>query len=98
MSIKVYGVSDDLIEIEGDIREEFPDDKALLIFSNGVVLSIEYGLSGIWRINQMSGPTYAVNIQRTDNEGDDYSDVANILGNIEWVILGKEIIRKKKDE
>ncbi len=50
----VYGASDDLIEVEGAIREEFTanrDGEAnLLAFSDGTLLEVTYTDAGIWRI------------------------------------------------
>ena len=54
--ITVYGASDDLIEIEGDISEEFnypynADDKGVLLaFSDGTLARIKYDSGGMWRI------------------------------------------------
>lgn len=58
MPITVYGASDDLIEIDGDIREEFPyiehqstDGGAdLIAVSDGTVLRIEFTRAGTWSI------------------------------------------------
>jgi hypothetical protein len=55
--IEIYGSSDDLVEIEGGIDEEFPADGAgphYLAFSDGTLLSIDYGREGIWRINRLA--------------------------------------------
>lgn len=55
--IRVYGASDDLIEVDGAIREEFSaygldeDDGGFLAFNDGTVLEIHYGASGRWRIS-----------------------------------------------
>ena len=56
MSVKIYGYSDDLIEVEGDIKAEFgawDDGINYMIFSNGTVLSIEYTSEGVWRLNRI---------------------------------------------
>lgn len=95
--ITVYGSSDDLIEVEGCIREEFPiarsydgENGNLLAFSNGVVLRIRYEEDGIWRITPLAGADlvriehpYAVN-----PEDDAYSDRAMICVLAEWVVHG----------
>jgi hypothetical protein len=61
--VKVFGDSDDLIEIEGDLREEFNDYKTgeepgYLAFSNGTVIRIQYGATteAIWRITVIHRP------------------------------------------
>lgn len=58
MEILIYGASDDLVEVEGAIREEFSygDDEAehdLLAFSDGTLLSIKYANDGCWRIGRL---------------------------------------------
>jgi hypothetical protein len=66
MSTKVYGCSDDLIELEGDVTGEVgyitPDDAeegdmgggagCLLVFDDGTMLAVKYGKAGegIWAI------------------------------------------------
>lgn len=62
MSITIYGASDDLIEIEGDIEEEFnwiADDgeSRLLAFSDGTLLRVLYDRDGIWRLNKVASGT-----------------------------------------
>jgi hypothetical protein len=87
--IKVYGSSDDLIEVEGDIEEEFTlseYDENLLAFSNGVVLRIKYNDSGIWRISPVTG-NMVIHMAPEDDE-DNYSDVAIIEDDIRWVVQG----------
>lgn len=44
-TVKVYGASDDLIEVDGDIREEFSpniDNPYHLLFSNGTQVKVEW--------------------------------------------------------
>lgn len=81
MSITVYGASDDLIEVEGDVREEFyyrDDEENLLAFSTGVVLRITYSTSGIWRITPVHG--MAAITQVSEEDPDSYTDQAVIEG------------------
>jgi len=97
MGVKVYGASDDLIEIEGDIREEFgyhysvsdPTAK-FLAFSDGTALKITYGLDdGCWRISVYAGnPDYITHTPATSE--DNYSDIVEIDTDIRWVVVGEE--------
>ena len=96
MSVKVYGASDDLIEIEGDINEEFyksSDTYDYIAFSTGAVLTIKYDDDGIWKIRQIHKGD-GVDItqcppEEEQSEGDDrYSDVAEVYGVIKWVVCG----------
>ena len=86
--IKVYGASDDLIEIEGDIREEFSGDRGYLGFSNGTVIHIYYTSKGIWRISPFFGNSVIYQVNR---ETDEYSDTAHIYDDIKWVIYGTDL-------
>ena len=96
MGIKIYGASDDLIEIEGDIREEFnwfPDDeneKRLLAVSDGTLLRVWYDENGIWRLNRIA----AGNSHFSKVEGDaveDTPDIVELNGVvIKWVVLAEQ--------
>jgi len=56
MTTTIYGASDDLIELEGDVNDEFDaypgDTLRFLTFNDNTVLSIQYANEGdgIWRI------------------------------------------------
>lgn len=58
---KIYGASDDLIELEGQITEEFnhcdnygEHVMAILAFSDGTLLEVDYDKDGIWRIKTLA--------------------------------------------
>ncbi len=96
-TVTVYGSSDDLIEIDGDISEEFSvpaynNPTALLAFSDGTVLRITYTPDGLWRITPVTVAGEYVLHQATD-EATAYSDRATLSGDITWVVLGTEIAR-----
>ena len=103
MSVTVYGASDDLIEVEGDINEEFnprsDDDGALsyLAFSDGTVLSVEYGKGGIWRVNRVvTGSATYWKVDGTDTDGD-YTDGVTLGGDpLKWVVFGDTMVRAGK--
>ncbi len=88
--LTVYGASDDLIEVEGDIREEFPatGEDDLLALSNGVVLHVTYTDHGIWRIAPLAGGSrVTIDFAPTDDE-DNYTDRATITERVSWVVHG----------
>lgn len=94
--IEISGYSDDLIEIDGDISEEFnaygDDEGPLLAFSDGTVLRITYGDAGIWRIVPVktgSGELFIT--QAPEDDGDNYSDKAVLTGDVKWVVRGLEM-------
>lgn len=82
--IVVTGYSDDLIEVEGVLREEFPyqdtdgDEGDLVAFSDGTVLRIRYtneGADGIWRITPVALGTAALDLDQCPaTDPDRYSD------------------------
>ena len=55
MKISIYGASDDLIEIDGDISfetsEHSDDETKTLSFSDGTKVSIKYGDEGVWNVD-----------------------------------------------
>ena len=95
--ITIYGASDDLVEVEGDIREEFNpegDGPDYLAFSDGTVLSIRYDHDGIWRISPVHRGGAVLNItQAVVDDPDEYSDRATLEGEIAWVIFGSAMAR-----
>ena len=97
MALTVYGQSDDLVEVEGDIREEFnpdySDPKLILVTSNGVVLRVHYDEDGIWRITVLRGQDKVKLTQSAATE-EDYSDRAVIEGDVEWVVCGNRLETK----
>lgn len=91
MSITITGASDDLIEVDGDIYEEFnalgnAATGYFLGFSNGVVLKVRYDEDGIWRIVPIKGEAHiAFGTVDTDT-----NDVATLLTPADWVVCGTE--------
>ncbi len=86
----VYGCSDDLVELDGAIYDEFGayDFHHRLTFDNGVVLIARYDRDGdgIWRIeNPSDHPSVAITRCEdregyTTPDGDIYSDLATVVG------------------
>jgi hypothetical protein len=98
--LNVYGASDDLIEIEGDISEEFnlvDDDKGdLLAFSDGTVLRIAYTNPGIWRITPVVRGTATLSIDAAMEDDDvNYTDKATLDGDVVWVAHAVAYARKR---
>ncbi|MGH3599142.1 MAG: hypothetical protein ACRDQH_02500 [Pseudonocardiaceae bacterium] len=96
MSVTVYGASDDLIEVEGGIEEEFNvydthDPDKLLAFSDGTVLRVRLTDDEVWRIETVQAGSNDLSIvQAPEGDGDNYSDRAVLAGPIRWVVLGTE--------
>lgn len=99
-TITVTGHSDDLIEVEGAIREEFDAydeiDGSLLAFSNGIVLRVRYDEQGVWRITVVAGQQSAVTVvQAPEGDEENYSDVATLPA-ASWVVRGKDIAYRER--
>jgi hypothetical protein len=98
--ITVSGASDDLIEVDGDIYEEFSalggdDTGGILGFSNGVVLRIRYDEEGVWRITPITGASNVSIALAPEADEDNYSDVATLLTPADWVVFGDAWARSK---
>jgi hypothetical protein len=84
MATEVYGASDDLIEVEGDVMGEvnhMSDKPALVRFSDGTVLSVVYGKPGnhgVWWIRAIERGALFDRIDECfDENADRYSDTAH---------------------
>lgn len=106
MATKVYGQSDDLIEIEGDeLRGEVgyyggdEDEGALLVMSDGTILGVKYGKPGnlgVWAISVVrKGDLFDRIDVCFDEDATPYSDVAHFRPGITggWAAKTWEPIR-----
>lgn len=92
MSTRIWGASDDLVEIDGDVRGEEGsfDTDTLLVCSDGSILSIEYGKLGVWKITIIrQGDLYERLEVCDDPDADVYSDIAHFKDNMKWVIAAQ---------
>jgi hypothetical protein len=101
--VVVYGASDDLIEVEGAISEEFyapqagEDTGGYLAFSDGTLLSISYTGDGLWKISTFSageGTSFA--IESATDIDDNYSDRVTLKGDFKWVVMGTDLAKATK--
>lgn len=88
--LKIYGRSDDLIEIDGGVREEFGSYHAShLHFSDGTVLRVEHcpGDENGWRIERVKEGTAKFECSREPDgsEPDEANDVATLTGEVRWI-------------
>jgi len=104
MATKIYGASDDLIEIESDRKQDVTgeiscygtDDRekgVLIICSDQTLLEVKYGKAdmGIWQVNLLNQGTLFINIDLcTDEDGDIYSDIAYFKDGLKWAYGAKE--------
>lgn len=95
----IYGASDDLVEVEGDIREEFSaydyarENDFLMACSDGSLFRIRYG--GIWRITPVvAGSAKWIKHEAPEGDRDNYSDRVSTEDTIEWVSFGHEYAKR----
>ncbi len=95
MGTKVYGASDDLIEVEGGkcsgevgcYGTDESERGVLLVFSDGTLLEVKYGKGdkAIWGITLLArGSEFYQIDQCCDEEADPYSDVAHFAEDLAW--------------
>lgn len=93
--VKVRGHSDDIIFVEGDIREEFgrfDSDGDYLAFSDGTLLYAIYDNEGIWRFKVIfKGVLYDEKIE--GNVEEDTFDIVCLKDGIKWCVIGEELAK-----
>lgn len=98
MATEIYGASDDLIEFEGDFNGEVGfyssghDDKpALVMMSDGTLLSVQYNDEGVWKITLVKKGSLFVRIDQCDDpEADRHSDTAHFKAGVKWAYAAKD--------
>jgi hypothetical protein len=97
-TVTIYGASDDLIEVDGAIEEEFAarmDGAALVTCSDGTALRVVYDDDGIWRVTPVARGAGDLVVTQCAATDDDYTDRATITADhITWVACGHAIATK----
>lgn len=110
--IRVYGASDDLLEVAGAIEEEFyfkaEHEHNYLAFSDGTVLAANYDSEGMWRIHRVHAGTArcdhypAGQLPEDEHDCPEYSDLIRLTRRPgdprlwEWVVYGHEKAKVKR--
>lgn len=107
--VVVYGASDDLVEVEGSLVEEFSATDVqdgeggeatgrLLAFSDGTVLEVLYGqgTGAFWRIRRLATGSAKYKNDEGDDEETNYSDRVTLTGDIKWCVAGNVWAKAKK--
>ncbi len=91
--ISIEGHGDDVICVEGTVREEFtyhnPGGSGdLILFSDGTLLRVMFDPDGTgnWRITPVQVGTAGLHIEQTT--GEEGTDVATLTGPVRWVARG----------
>lgn len=93
ITFTMYGASDDLVELRGDMDEELGayDVVRKFVMSEGTSGTIEYTKDGVWRINILKNASVIVNIvhptEEEIEEDTNYTDMATFSGQVEWIIF-----------
>lgn len=86
MKVTVYGRSDDLVEVDGDLSEEFGGGEAgtTLVFGDGTHLLVKYADDGCWRIERTKTGTATCTkvFTATDSDSKEYSDRVELEGDL----------------
>lgn len=89
----VTGASDDLIEINGELQEEFNAydcTSGTMAFSDGTMLNVSYDLNGIWRFK----PIYKGELFEKIIDGsvsDDTNDEVYFKDGLKWCVFSDEM-------
>lgn len=85
----VTGASDDLIEIAGELEEEFNSiecSEGMMAFSDGTLLKVEYDEDGIWRFKVVfKGALYDKKVE--GDVGADTNDEVYMKPGLKWVVF-----------
>lgn len=93
--VKIYGASDDLVEVDGDVdgADEFCCEEGVIAFApSGDLFHVKYGEDGVWDITHKhaSGRLQVSIIQApTGDDPEPYTDVAMVSGDIHSVRFWK---------
>lgn len=94
----ITGASDDLIEVEGEIIEEFSSfdcQNGLIACSDGTLLKVFYDKDGLWRFNLL----YKGDLFDRKDEGSqetDENDKIYFKPGLKWVVFNEDGIWGKK--
>jgi hypothetical protein len=89
----ITGASDDLIEIEGELCEEFNAyncSDGTMAFSDGTLLDVEYDNDGIWRFRvKYKGSLYDRKVE--GSVSDDTNDEIYFKPGLKWCVFSSEM-------
>ena len=97
-TIYIWGCSDDLAEITGDLKDEYyVNDSFSVVFSDGSIVNACYDNDGFWRLSSSeckldathyeAGSDFAIDV----TNGRDYTDVICVQGDFDWVTVSSHI-------
>jgi hypothetical protein len=97
---KIYGISDGLVEFEGEFSGEVGcfgtndrEQGVLVAVSDGTILEVKYGKGGaeIWEVRLLKAGDLFDKIDLcTSEEDDSYSDIAHFKDGVKWAYAATE--------
>ena len=90
--IIITGASDDLIEIDGKLNEEFTAydcEDGLLACSDGTLLNVDFDNDGIWRFTPKVKGSSFVLIEQGDAETEE-NDRVHMKDDLKWIVFSDE--------
>lgn len=93
MTVVLFGYSDDCIEVDGAIHEEWPfhGDEAVVGFSDGTAAKIKFD-DGVWRITVVALGSCRVELTPAPvGDESNYTDRLVLTGDVRWAVLGSAI-------
>lgn len=98
--IKVYGSSDDRIEVEGEkLNEEFygGEQATYLSFSDGTLLSCVYSDDALWHFAVLQkGTSFVSKDECIIETSERHSDYIFLGDDVKWVMFGSQLERAKE--
>lgn len=93
--ITIYGASDDLVEIEGDLREEFPipADEGFIFFDTGLIVKYEFGHH--WQFSVVKEPQHGGLYILSGDYDDDKTLVIESTTAPTWAGIGTQFVDAK---
>lgn len=89
----VTGASDDLIEIDGELTEEFNAydcSEGTMAFSDGTLLEVEYDNNGIWRFRVIyKGSLYSKKVE--GSVSNDTNDEIYFNSGLKWCAFSQNM-------
>lgn len=95
----VTGASDDLIELRGDLYEEFNSydcNNGAIAFNDGTILNVRYDEDGIWRFNLISKGSLYIKIEQGIVD-EDTNDIVYFKEGLKWCVFSdnmQSVIKK----
>lgn len=93
MKIKIYGYSDDIIMVDGDMDADFgcyDKEGVYVAFSDGTLLFVEYAYQGIWRITPHAiglSSKYLKDECMPSLNDKEHTDVVHLEGDFKWILF-----------